>query len=170
MYRLTNSVPYLLNRVGVRMGELFSRRLAPYDVTLPMYRVLAGLSERGDQRLGDLSMMTSIELSTLSRLVTTMKRRGFVSRARPDANGRTVAINLTSKGRALAKILMPLAAEFERVGTQGFTNGEVKVLKERLVEIYRNLDEMERILSGERSDDEVPRKGSEPVITHADAE
>ena len=60
MYRLTNSVPYLLNRVGVRMGELFSRRLAPYDVTLPMYRVLAGLSERGDQRLGDLSVMTSI--------------------------------------------------------------------------------------------------------------
>ena len=169
MYRLTNSVPYLLNRVGVRMGELFSRRLAPYNVTLPMYRVLAGLSERGDQRLSDLSVMTSIELSTLSRLVSTMKRRGFVSRARPDANGRTVEINLTSKGRALAKTLMPQAAEFERVGTQGFANVEINMLKQRLVEIYRNLDELERRLQDER-DGERPRKSEASVVTRADAE
>jgi len=162
MYRLTNSVPYLLNRVGVRMGELFSQRLAPYNVTLPMYRVLAGLSERGDQRLGDLSEMTSVELSTLSRLVSTMKRRGFVSRARPDGNGRTVEINLTPKGRALAATLMPLAAEFERVGTQGFANGDIGVLKDRLVAIYRNLDELERDLPDERND-ERSRKREAPA-------
>jgi MarR family transcriptional regulator, organic hydroperoxide resistance regulator len=161
MYRLTNSVPYLLNRVGVRMGEMFSQRLAPYDVTLPMYRVLAGLSERADQRLGDLSEMTSVELSTLSRLVGTMKRQGFVSRARPDANGRTVEINLTPKGRALATKLMPLAAEFEWVGTQGLTSGEISILKDRLVAIYRNLDELERSLSGERGD-EPARKREAP--------
>ena len=46
--------PYPLNRVGVRMGELFSRRIAGYGVTLPMYRVMAALWETGDQRLGDL--------------------------------------------------------------------------------------------------------------------
>ena len=156
MYRLTNSVPYLLNRVGVRMGELFSRRLAPYDVTLPMYRVLAGLSERGDQRLGDLSVMTSIEISTLSRLIGAMKRRGLVSRTRPNANGRTVEINLTAKGRTLAETLMPLAAEFEQVGTQGFTSSEVSVLKRRLVDIYRNLDALERSLSPDHADEQKP--------------
>jgi DNA-binding MarR family transcriptional regulator len=161
MYRLTNSVPYLLNRVGVRMGELFSRRLAAYNVTLPMYRVLAGLSERGDQRLSDLSEMTSVELSTLSRLVSTMKRRGLVSRARPDANGRTVEINLTPKGRALAATLMPLAAEFERVGIQGFANGEISILKDRLVAIYRNLDELERKLSG--GHDKTARESEAPA-------
>ena len=54
LYRLTNSFPYLLNRVGVQMGELFSRRIAGYGVTLPMYRVMAALWETGDQRLGIL--------------------------------------------------------------------------------------------------------------------
>ena len=73
MYRLTNSFPYLLNRVGVQMGELFSRRIAGYGVTLPMYRVMAALWETGDQRLGDLATMTTIEISTLSRLVGEMK-------------------------------------------------------------------------------------------------
>ena len=99
MYRLSNSFPYLLNRVGVRMGELFSRRIASYDVTLPMYRVMAALWENGDQRLSDLSTVTTTEISTLSRLIGDMKRRGLVSRSRLEDNGRTVAINLTAKGK-----------------------------------------------------------------------
>src|SRR5438105_9081587 len=55
MYRLSDAFPYLLNRVGVRMGELFSRRLEPYGVTLPMYRVMATLWEKGERRLGELA-------------------------------------------------------------------------------------------------------------------
>ncbi|HCP76840.1 MAG TPA: MarR family transcriptional regulator, partial [Pusillimonas sp.] len=44
-YRFTTSFPYLLNRVGVRMGELFSKRLLEYELTLPMYRVMAVLRQ-----------------------------------------------------------------------------------------------------------------------------
>ena len=76
MYRLTDSFPYLLNRVGVRMGELFSRRISSFGVTLPMYRVMAALWENGDQRLSDLATITTTEISTLSRLVGEMKRKG----------------------------------------------------------------------------------------------
>jgi len=67
MYRLTEAFPYLLNRVGVRMGELFSRRLESYGVTLHMYRVMAGAvaarrpaswrSERNDER-GNFDALT----------------------------------------------------------------------------------------------------------------
>lgn len=148
MYRLTAAFPYLLNRVGVRMGELFSRRLEPYGVTLPGYRVMAALWERGDQRLGDLAEMTSIELSTLSRLVGTMVRDGLVSRARLDGNARTVAINLTSKGRHLVNTLIPLAALHEEVGLRGFDPHTVAILKAALGRVYENLDEIDRELSG----------------------
>jgi Transcriptional regulators len=120
LYRLTNSFPYLLNRVGVQMGELFSRRIAGYGVTLPMYRVMAALWETGDQRLGDLAAMTTIEISTLSRLVGEMKRRGLVTRARLKDNGRTVAINLTPKGRTLVEELIPIAIRFEEVAGARF--------------------------------------------------
>ena len=69
MYRFTDSLPYLLNRVGVRMGELFANELAAEQLTVPMYRVLAALSEADHQRLTDLSAMTTVEMTTLSRLV-----------------------------------------------------------------------------------------------------
>lgn len=143
MYRLTKSFPYLLNRVGVRMGELFVRRIAPYDVTLPMYRVLASLWETGDRRLGDLAAATTVEVSTLSRLIGEMKRKGLVSRRRCADNERTVAINLTAKGRALAEELMPIAQHFEDVAVRDFSADEVARIKTVLTTVYSNLDAIE---------------------------
>jgi DNA-binding MarR family transcriptional regulator len=143
LYRLTNSFPYLLNRVGVRMGELFSRRIAGYGVTLPMYRVMAALWETGDQRLGDLAAVTTIELSTLSRLVGTMKRRGLVTRTRLRDNARTVAINLTAKGKLLVEELIPLAMHFEEVAVREFSAKETADLKAALQAIYVSLNSIE---------------------------
>ena len=143
-YSLTNSFPYLVNRVGVRIGEMVSRRLAPYEVTLPMYRVLASLWELQNQRLRDLGEMTSIELSTLSRQIGAMHRKGLVSRTRVAGNERTVSINLTPKGRALAEVLMPLAIHFEEVAIHSFGTDEVAKLKEGLATIYEHLNELER--------------------------
>jgi DNA-binding MarR family transcriptional regulator len=143
MYRLSDAFPYLLNRVGVRMGELFSRRLEPYGVTLPMYRVMATLWETGNQRLGELSEVTSIELSTLSRLVGTMMRKGLLLRKRPDANARTVEINLTAKGRMLAEELIPLAKLHEDVGLRSFPPNKIAELKRDLIKVFQNLAELE---------------------------
>lgn len=141
-YLFTQSFPYLLNRVGVRQGELFSKRLEAFGITLPMYRVMAVLRQEGQQRLGDLSAMTSVELSTLSRLVTAMKADGYISRVRPEDNGRTVQISLTPKGAALVEQLLPVAAEFEAVGIEGFTEAELDWLKAALVQIHDNLEKL----------------------------
>lgn len=143
MYRLTEAFPYLVNRVGVRVGEVFSRRLAEHDVTLPMYRVMAALWERGDQRLGDLAEMTTVELSTLSRLVGSMASRRLVSRTRPADNGRAVEINLTEQGRALLEQLMPLAIHHEQIALRGFSPEEAERLKRDLRTVFANLMEFE---------------------------
>ena len=158
MYRLSNSFPYLLNRVGVRMGELFSRRIAPFGVTLPMYRVMAALRENGDQRLSDLAAVTTTEISTLSRLVGEMKRKGLVTRSRLEDNGRTVAINLTSKGKALVEELMPIAVHFEEVAVANFSESEVLRLKIVFREIYQSLGSIEPEIAAVRDSLKSKRK------------
>jgi MarR family transcriptional regulator, organic hydroperoxide resistance regulator len=84
-----------------------------------MYGVMAALWQRRDQRLGDLSRMTSVEISTLSRLIGVMHRVGLLSRTRPDSNARTVEINLTRSGRALVEQLIPIAERHEEMGLRG---------------------------------------------------
>ena len=160
LYRLSNSFPYLLNRVGVRMGELFSRRIASYDVTLPMYRVMAALWENGDQRLSDLSTVTTTEISTLSRLVGEMKRKGLVTRSRLEDNGRTVAINLTAKGKLLLEELMPIAVHFEEVAVSNYSETEISYLKIVFREIYQSLGSIEPEIEATKVAAKPKRKSS----------
>ena len=143
MYEFTDSFPYLLNRVGMRMGELFSRRIASYGVTLPMYRVMAALGEVPNQRLNDLAAMTTVELSTLSRLIGTMEKMKLVLRSRLENNARTVAINLTEAGAKKLKELMPIAQHFEQVAVSKLSPSALKTLKKTLSEIYDLLDILE---------------------------
>jgi DNA-binding MarR family transcriptional regulator len=142
-YKLTTSMPYLVARLGVRMGSLFSRRLASYDLTLPMYRVLAALSEKPGQKLGELSAMTTVELSTMSRLIGTMRARRLVSRHRPAGNERAVQIDLTEHGAEMAALLRAEAEHYEEVAVSTLTATEIDVLRRTLIQMFDSLDVLE---------------------------
>ena len=59
---LDNYLPYLLNRVGFALVSSYTANaLAPHDLSIDMWRVLAALSNRGELRQVDLAATTSIE-------------------------------------------------------------------------------------------------------------
>ncbi len=141
-YVFTDSVPYLLNRVGVALGERFSAEIRAHDVTLPMYRVLASLRQSGAATLGELSELVTVEMSTLSRLIGTMDRRGFVSRIRPAGNGRIVQISLTDTGGTMADELMQIAMRFEDTSIAALNGRQVEDLKATLRSIERQIRDL----------------------------
>ncbi len=144
LYRFSTSLPYLLARLGVRMGELFARELARDGLTLPMFRVLAVLTETGEkQRLGELSALTSTETSTMSRLLSEMQRRGLVTRERPENDQRSLSVCLTKSGATLAARLIPRAAHYERVALGNLSARSAAQLKTELTQIYGRLDTLE---------------------------
>ena len=68
---LADFFPYLINRVGFALVAGFTGdALDRHHLSIAMWRVLAALSNNGQQRQIDLADMTSIDVSTLSRLVT----------------------------------------------------------------------------------------------------
>lgn len=138
-FDLEQSVPYLLNRAGVGIGVAFTKYLRQFDITLPGYRVLASLSHKDQQAIVELAEHTSIDVSTLSRLITSLEDKGLVARRRDDADARSVKIHLLPPGAQLASQTIPLGVLFERVVTAGFSADEVKVLKQMLVRMYANL-------------------------------
>jgi DNA-binding MarR family transcriptional regulator len=139
MLDLGDYLPYLVNRVGVRIAASFARELEPYDLSLPMWRVLAVLAQAGEQRQIDLAELTSIDASTLSRLVKTVQRLGLVSRARSAESLREVRIALTPRGRAVVKALIPRALDYEAAAAQGLSPRELESLKTLLRRVYANM-------------------------------
>jgi DNA-binding MarR family transcriptional regulator len=150
-YQFSNSLPYLLARLGVRMGDLFTRVIRKENLTLLMYRVMAALmEEQRPLRLGEIAILTSADQSTLSRILADMERAGLLTRERPQNNQRSLQITLTPRGIELVSRLMPLAAYYEEVAAETMTETEISALKSTLLKLYDNLDRLEReVGSGE---------------------
>ena len=151
MYRLSNALPYMLARVGIRMGDLFVRVVRKEGLTLPMYRVLAALAEQEKPlRLVELSALTSADLSTLSRLVADMHKNGLLSRERPANDQRSLQVELTPVGRELYERVMPVAVYYEEVASGDLSKKDAAALKATLATLYNNLDRLEaEVESGE---------------------
>jgi DNA-binding MarR family transcriptional regulator len=137
---LQDFLPYLLNRAGMRVGLMFSRDIEPFNVTLPMWRVLVELWHNGEQRLGELSELTSIDISTLSRLLVAMQRKNLIVRKRSGVDSRALSLTLAPRGLALTETIAPLALRYEKAAMEGMSPREVATLKDLLKRAYRNLE------------------------------
>jgi MarR family transcriptional regulator, organic hydroperoxide resistance regulator len=139
---LDNYLPFLVNRVGIIIAEQYGgEALAPHGLSIPMWRVMAVLASKGSQRQIDLAEYTSIEVSTLSRIVTRLVRIGVVSRTRSTSNTREVVVKLTAKGNAQVSRLIVIAHDYEAVATAGLRADEIAVLKNALRRIFANMRE-----------------------------
>lgn len=148
MSPLDSYLPYLLNRAGARIAAAFSEEVRPLGATLQMWRVLAALREREGRRMGDLSETTSIEVSTLTRLVDGMEKKGLVARRRDAVDARVVMLHPTPAGRRLTRRLLPIAERYEAVALAGFGAGEADALKGALRRLYANMDALKKPHSG----------------------
>jgi DNA-binding MarR family transcriptional regulator len=140
---LGSYLPYLLNRAGARIATSFGEEVRPLGATLQIWRVLAALRESDGRRMGDLSATTSIDVSTLTRLVDTMEKKGLVARRRDPADARVVVLHVAPEGRRLTRRLLPIAERYEKVALQGFDAEEAEQLKAALRRLYANMDALE---------------------------
>lgn len=143
-FDLTRYLPYLVNRTGVRIATAFSEELRAHAITLPMWRVLAALDHADGQRISDLAALTSIDVSTLSRILDAMQEKGLVERRRGNGgDARVVTVHETEAGHALTGKLIPRARYYEEMALRGFTVEETEALKAMLVRVYRNIAALE---------------------------
>jgi DNA-binding MarR family transcriptional regulator len=136
MFELSRYIPYLVRRTTARIDEIIRPQLAAVGLTLEMWRVVISIYEHGPQSLGDLARRTSVNLSTLSRLVGAMERAKLVRRRRVVGNGRMVKIDLLRLGRKRCQAFLPFAVGLERQITKRFSGAELRTLRELLGRLY----------------------------------
>lgn len=136
---LSEYLPYLVNRVGAGFVAGYERELAQHGVSIAMWRVLAGLSTGNKHRQIDVAEITSIDVSTISRLITRLVNLGLVTRTRSDTNNREVSVELSPKGRALVNRLIPHARELEDEAVAGISTEDLATTRETLRRMYHNM-------------------------------
>jgi DNA-binding MarR family transcriptional regulator len=139
MLDLSEYLPYLINRVGGAVSDVFGEELAKDSLTISMWRVLAVLLHEGPQYMTNLAELTTVELSTLSRLIGTLQRRGLVARKRNGSDGRHVCVSLSARGTALTTRLLPAAAALQERMTAGMLAADVATLRRLLKQLHTTI-------------------------------
>jgi len=138
-HNLESAMPYLLARAGERMGNTFSKELRPFKLTLNEWRTCVALHLEAHQRLSEIAAHTSADLSTISRVIDGLLKRGLVQRDRSTEDARAVAISLTEEGRLLTEKIIPIAQLYERVALSGISEEDSEKLRTLLRKIYDNI-------------------------------
>ena len=138
MRRLSLGIHQHLQLGKRRIGTLvLSSRLS--SLSGFAWRVLAALSSDDGQRQIDLAAMTSIDVSTLSRVVSRLVRMGLVTRTRSATNSREVVVRLSGKGAGLVARMIPRAIAAERSAIAGVPAKDLAVVRRSLRRMYENL-------------------------------
>lgn len=139
MRSLDDYVPYLLNRAGARIATAFGEEVRPLGATLQIWRVLAALRDRDGSRMSDLAAITSIEVSTLTRIADGMEQKDLLTRRRDTRDARVVTVHVQPAGRRLTQKILPIAERYEKVALQGFSEAEAELLKTALRRLFANM-------------------------------
>lgn len=142
-FDLANYVPYLLNRAGSRIADAFGQVARDEGLSLQAWRVLAVLHHSEPRTVSEIAAWSTIEVSTLSRILSSMERQGLLRRQRNASDSRQVMVDRTEVGRAATVRLIPVALSYEAAATTGFSDAEVETLKSLLRRLFDNLDGME---------------------------
>jgi len=108
-YRLDESVPYLMIRVGGMMSRQLELDLRPLKVSFQHWRILAVLAEINGSSITDLSEYAVVPHSSLSRLLSRMEADGYVRRQIDAQDARTVRLYTTPLGEAMYRRILPMA-------------------------------------------------------------
>jgi MarR family transcriptional regulator, organic hydroperoxide resistance regulator len=135
---LNTFVPYLLNRVGIRIAMEIARELLPEQISYSSWRVLFTLAYVGSQQMVELAALANFEISTLSRVVAGLERDGLLKRV--DGESRNRGIALTPRGAKLIERLSPIALKYEAAALSDFTPAERQQLIALLCRLHQNLE------------------------------
>lgn len=131
---LDRFLPYrlsvLANTVSRSIARLYADR---FGITIPEWRVLAILGDRGPASSADIRVRTAMDKVQVSRAIQRLVDARLVSRRADPSDRRRATVAMTAKGTAVYRGIVPLALSREAILLEGFS-AEERALLDRLLD------------------------------------
>jgi MarR family transcriptional regulator, organic hydroperoxide resistance regulator len=134
------SVAFQIRRAHLAFDRLLTIRLNRHGIKSGFWHYLRALwIEEGltQKRLSQITHVT--EVTTVS-LLNDMTHRGLIQRERDTADRRQVFVNLTPKGRALKKRILPYATELNKIAIRGIPKEDIELCLAVFSKMASNLE------------------------------
>jgi len=136
---LGNFAPYLMNRIMGRYNASLRAEMAGLGLTTPKMRVLAVLSVVEGPLIRELSVLTVVEQSTLSRSLDQLQAEALIRREVDATDSRAVRVFITAAGRATFEALWPHMAAAQARMFRGVPDEERRAFVGTLQKMLTNI-------------------------------
>ncbi len=140
-FDLQDFLPYLLNQAAEEASLAFQRHYkARYGMLRTEWRVLFHLGIYGRMTAGEIGARARMHKTKISRAVTRLEERRFLTRRRDAEDRRREVLELTASGRAAYRDLRAVARDYDTALAARFEPEDV----ERLRRMLRSLADGDR--------------------------
>tara|TARA_R110000737_G_scaffold348461_1_gene382315 strand:+ start:1602 stop:2048 length:447 start_codon:yes stop_codon:yes gene_type:complete len=136
---LEEFTPYLMNRIMARYNKGVEAALKEVGVSVAQMRALVVLAEGGPCTITELSVLTVIKQSTLSRTLDTMEAAGLLQREARDGDNRFRQISLTDAGLAAFEAAWPAMLGMRDTMLNSLSEDERGTLKRLLLKVFYDI-------------------------------
>ena len=138
---LDNALAYWIHRVyqATRNETFRAFRGHGEEITPEQWIVLVRLWEQDGRTQTELGESTYRDRPTMSRILDVMEKRGLLVRKADPENARVWRIHLTREGKALKKVLVPLARELVQRSVAGIPRRDLETARNVLKRMFDNL-------------------------------
>jgi MarR family transcriptional regulator, organic hydroperoxide resistance regulator len=141
---------HLVKHAMRALDRALQSRLARHGVALGHWVFLRVLWDGDGLTQRQLSREAGVMEPTTFAALKAMEQRGYVVRRQLAGNRRNVHVFLTLKGRAMERVLVPLALQANAIAVRGVPERNVETTRRTLLAMLRNLDEDEAMEHDQR--------------------
>lgn len=131
---------WLTQVIGLRDREL-AYGLREFGLRVPEWRALAALYSRHLCTMSELSELTTIDRTTLTRTIDRMQDAGWLERRADSTDMRITRLALTAAGRRLFERIWPTVERFNSLALEGLSRADIAALYRILARMRANLDQ-----------------------------
>ncbi len=135
LLQLDRQVCFALAVASRSVIALYRPLLDPMGLTHPQYLVMLALWEESPLSVKQLSNLLQLDPGTLSPLLKRLEAAGYLTRGRDPRDERSLAVELTSTGRALRKEALKIPPAI--IDRLGMTLRELESLHSNLTRVIK---------------------------------
>lgn len=129
----------VIGRLMSALLQAHDKALRPFGVTSRQGMALVNCARREANSPAELAFFNGLDVSSMSRMLDRLEKKGLLTRSRSRADRRKVLVELTPKGRALIRKAIPVSAQVAMEAWRNVTEQERKVLRNIAYKVLGNL-------------------------------
>ncbi|GAB7053262.1 MULTISPECIES: MarR family winged helix-turn-helix transcriptional regulator [unclassified Paenibacillus] len=139
MKLLDEYISIFIHQTDLTLTSYIKKQLAPYNLAPEQNLVMMLLWEKDGLTQNEIAELLVKDKTNVARMLFNLEQKGFIRRACPKNDRRSLIVYLTEEGKQLGNHIIPLTEKFNELVKNEITNEELKELKRILTKISHNV-------------------------------